>query len=351
MAMKWRIRIAPVLFAALTLLVAASSQPAAAQGCPPGTVKVGEHQETLPDGTTVINSLCQELAPPQPAPAATLKAGEPEFASDAFTPEQCQIAQRRIDAYREQLRQATETARRFNRTLAMDKALREEWENTMTAAVERAKARGQFLWLALPLGKLERVNAAAAAGLEKDGMNLADLLASTADPGRREQIRIARQFVAREKEIVGDLGKTYKQINKAQSLGRNALLVFEDPDESPTSPFGAAGMKLREAGEMLFDLMVERDQWKKLAANSALARHLASGLAVAFNAEAAARAMFDSWYDAFATGLAWEQLNNMNLNEERYLKAVEALREQMTAQAERLHGAEQQFAAECAKHR
>jgi hypothetical protein len=41
---------------------------AGAQGCPAGTVKVGEKQNTLPDGTTVINTICQQSDPPQPAP-------------------------------------------------------------------------------------------------------------------------------------------------------------------------------------------------------------------------------------------------------------------------------------------
>lgn len=40
---------------------------ALAQGCPPGTVKVGETRTNQPDGTTVINSLCQQLGPPAPA--------------------------------------------------------------------------------------------------------------------------------------------------------------------------------------------------------------------------------------------------------------------------------------------
>jgi len=104
-------------------------------------------------------------------------------ASEAWTPEQCRIAQERVTACRAALKQTAEVAERFNKTIAADQALRAEWEKTMRDASERAKNRGQFLWLALPLGKLQRINGAAAEGLEKNGAELADLLAGATDPG------------------------------------------------------------------------------------------------------------------------------------------------------------------------
>ena len=272
-------------------------------------------------------------------------------ASEAWTPEQCRIAQARVTACRAALKQTAEVAERFNKTIAADQALRAEWEKTMSDASERAKNRGQFLWLALPLGKLQRINGVAAEGLEKNGAELADLLAGATDPGKRDQIRIARQFVTREKEIVGNLGKSYENINGALTLGGNAPLMLEDPDESPTSPFQGDAMKLREAGDMLFGLMVERDKWKRIAANAPWAKYLAGGLATAFAAEAAARAMFDSWYDAFAAGLAWEQLANMNLNSARYLEAVKKLGAEMRRRQETLQRAEAEFSAQCPKPR
>jgi len=272
-------------------------------------------------------------------------------ASEAWTPEQCRIAQERVTACRAALQQTVEAAERFNKTIAADQALRAEWEKTMNDASERAKNRGQFLWLALPLGKLQRINGAAAEGLEKNGAELADLLAGATDPGKRDRIRIARQFVTREKEIVGNLGRSYENINSALTLGGNAPLMLEDPDESPTSPFQGDAMKLREAGDMLFGLMVERDQWKRIAANAPWAKYLAGGLATAFAAEAAARAMFDSWYDAFAAGLAWEQLAGMNLNSARYLEAVKKLGAEMRRRQDNLKRAEAEFAAECSKPR
>jgi hypothetical protein len=272
-------------------------------------------------------------------------------ASEAWTPEQCRIAQARVTACRAALKQTAEVAERFNKTIAADQALRAEWEKTMSDASERAKNRGQFLWLALPLGKLQRINGVAAEGLEKNGAELADLLAGATDPGKRDQIRIARQFVTREKEIVGNLGKSYENINGALTLGGNAPLMLEDPDESPTSPFQGDAMKLREAGDMLFGLMVERDKWKRIAANAPWAKYLAGGLATAFAAESAARAMFDSWYDAFAAGLAWEQLANMNLNSARYLEAVKKLGAEMRRRQETLQRAEAEFSAQCPKPR
>lgn len=272
-------------------------------------------------------------------------------ASEAWTPEQCRIAQERVTACRAALKQTAEVAERFNKTLAADQALRAEWEKTMSDASERAKNRGQFLWLALPLGKLQRINGAAAEGLDKNGADLADLLAGATDPAKREQIRIARQFVAREKEVVGKLGKSYENINSALTLGGNAPLMLEDPDASPTSPFQGDGMKLREAGDMLFGLMVERDAWKRVASNAPWAKYLAGGLATAFAAEAAARAMFDSWYDAFAAGLAWEQLAGMNLTSARYLEAVKKLGAEMRRRQDNLRRAEAEFTAECSKPR
>jgi hypothetical protein len=192
--------------------------------------------------------------------ALPLKGSSPEraVASEGWTAVQCQIAQRRVDVYRNALRQTVEVAQRFNRTIAADQALRGEWENTMTVAVERAKNRGQFLWLALPLAELKLLNATAAKGLNKNAADSADLLAGTTDPGTRENIRIFRQFLAREKEVVGKLGNAYKNIEDAKTLSENALLMAEDPEKSPTSPFKGDGMKLREAGEMLFGLIVER---------------------------------------------------------------------------------------------
>jgi hypothetical protein len=57
--------------------------------------------------------------------------------------------------------------------------------------------------------------------------------------------------------------------------------------------------------------------------------------------------MFDSWYDAFDAGLAWEQLYNMNLNSDRYLQAVQKLGVEMRERSDRLNRAEKEFAAEC----
>lgn len=281
------------------------------------------------------------LKPVIPVPSSGLRV--------AWTPQQCEVAQQRVTAYRQSLRQTAEVAQRLSRTIASDQGLRSEWEETMTTAVERAKDRGQFLWLALPLGKLQRINDLASEGLEKNAGDLADLLASTTDPHKRNSIRIARQFNVREKDIVADLGKKYSNIDTALTLGGNAPLMLEDPGESPTSIFQENGMKLRETGEMLFGLIVERDNWKRLAANAPLAKHLAGGLSTVFAAETAARAMFDSWYDAFATGLAWEQINAMNMNAEQYLMAVQKLNVEMRKRGDRLKKAETEFARECSR--
>ena len=49
-------------------------------------------------------------------------------ASEAWTPEQCRIAQERVTACRAALQQTVEAAERFNKTIAADQALRAEWE-------------------------------------------------------------------------------------------------------------------------------------------------------------------------------------------------------------------------------
>jgi hypothetical protein len=64
--MKLTIRAAQFFFAAPTLVLALLAPSARAQECPQGTVKVGENQTTQSDGTTVINTLCQQLAAPAP---------------------------------------------------------------------------------------------------------------------------------------------------------------------------------------------------------------------------------------------------------------------------------------------
>lgn len=291
-------------------------------------------------GETTLKSI-------SPPPAAPMAPKPPTQAPEAWTPQQCDAAQRRLAAYRQSFHQVAEIAQRLSRSIATDQGLRSEWEETMTAAVERAKDRGQFLWLALPLGKLQRINELASKGLEKNAGNLADLLAGTTDTARRNSIRIARQFNAREKNIVDELGKAYGNIDDALTLGGNAPLMFEDPSESPTSILHGDGMKLREAGDMLFNLIVEREKWQRIAANSPWAKYLAGGLGTAFATEAATRAMFDSWYDALATGLAWKQINAMNMNAESYLSAVKKLDVEMRKRSDRLKTAQAEFSKEC----
>jgi hypothetical protein len=217
----------------------------------------------------------------------------------------------------------------------------------MNEAVERAKNRGQFLWLAVPLGRLKSINEAAVKDLDGNAAQLADLLAGTTDPAQRNAIRIARQFNQGERNAVAELGRQYENIGTALTLGGNAPLVFEDADASPTSPLQGDAMKLREAGEMLFDVMVEQDRWKKVAANSPWAKYLAGGLGAAFKTEAAARAMFDSWYDALASALSWKQLTAMNLNADRYLVAVRKLEGEIRRRGERLKGAQAEVEKVC----
>ena len=65
-AIKKEIRFFLQLIIALMLLSNAFTQVAFAQDCPPGTVKVGENRTTRADGTLVIDSLCQQMAPPAP---------------------------------------------------------------------------------------------------------------------------------------------------------------------------------------------------------------------------------------------------------------------------------------------
>jgi hypothetical protein len=55
------------LLLTFSLLAAAFPPLALAQECPEGTVKVGERPTRQPDGTTLIDILCQQLAPPAPA--------------------------------------------------------------------------------------------------------------------------------------------------------------------------------------------------------------------------------------------------------------------------------------------
>lgn len=68
----------PVL-AALIISVTALSQPAEAQGCPDGSTKVGEQQDTLPDGTTEVTSICKPVAAKQTtAPVVRNLAEDPD---------------------------------------------------------------------------------------------------------------------------------------------------------------------------------------------------------------------------------------------------------------------------------
>lgn len=271
----------------------------------------------------------------------------PPMGNSDWTSSQCEFARKRVESYRQSLQQAVEVSKRLSRQIAVDQGLRAEWEGTMNEAVERAKNRGQFLWLAVPLGRLKSINEAAVKDLDGNAAQLADLLAGTTDQAQRNAIRIARQFNQGERNAVAELGKQYENIGTALTLGGNAPLVFEDADASPTSPLQGDAMKLREAGEMLFDVMVEQDRWKKVAANSPWAKYLAGGLGAAFKTEAAARAMFDSWYDALASALSWKQLTAMNLNADRYLVAVRKLEGEIRRRGERLKGAQAEVEKVC----
>lgn len=282
-----------------------------------------------------------------------LKGSSPETvaASSEWTPNHCQAAQRRVAAYQDALRQTVAVAERFSRTIAADQKLREEWENTMSAATERAMNRAPSLLLALPLAVLDRINAKAAAGLEKDGADLANLLASTADPQRRNNIRIARQFVAREKQIVRNLGASYKDFGRLVPMTVNATQLL-NPDDSPTSWFDTPNyMRLRAAAEEYFHLTVDSGVWQSVTGNAQWSKYLASGLSHAFKSEIAARAMVDSLYDAFASGLAWEQLYNMNLNSDRFLEGVQKLKVEMRKRSDRFNTAKMEFDTQCLKPR
>lgn len=267
--------------------------------------------------------------------------------SSNWSSRQCEFARQRVDSYRQSLHQAVEVSKRLSRQIAADQGLRAEWEGTMSDAVERAKNRGQFLWLAIPLGRLKSINEGAIKDLADNAGKLADLLAESVDPEQRNAIRIARQFNQSEKAAVAALGKQYESIGTALSLGGNAPLVFEDADNSPTSLLQGDAMKLREAGEMLFDVIIERDQWKKVASNAPWAKYLAGGLGAAFKTEAAARAMFDSWYDAMASALSWKQLTAMNLNADHYLAAVRKQGGEIRRRGELLKGAEAEVEQAC----
>jgi hypothetical protein len=289
-----------------------------------------------------LNQIKNQYSKVQSNQLASLPSSVPH--PQPWTLEQCKVAQRRVAAYRDALQQTVDVAERFNRSIAADQALRAEWEKKMNAASERAKKRGQFLWLAIPLKELELLNDAAADGLKKNGADLADLLAGTTEPETRNNIRIARQYLAEEKEVVKKLGENYKNIKEAQTLGENALLVFDDPEESTTWPFkGKNSMKWREVIDMANGLFVKR-------AKAPWAKFVTGGLSTVLETEAAARAMFDSWYDAFDAWLAWKQLYNMNLNPDSYLQAVQKLAVEMRKRSDRLNMAEKEFAAKCSKH-
>lgn len=260
---------------------------------------------------------------------------------------QCEFARKRVDSYRQSLHKAVEVSKRLSRQIAADQDLRTEWEETMNDAVERAKNRGQFLWLAVPLGRLKSINEAAVKDLDGNASKLADLLAGSVDPTQRTAIRVARQFNQSEREAVVALDKQYENIGAAITLGGNAPLIFEDGDDSPTSPLHGDTMKLREAGEMLFDVIVEREQWKKVASNAPWAKYIAGGLSAAFKTEAAARAMFDSWYDALASALSWKQLTAMNLNADRYFAAVRKLEGEIRRRGDLLKGAQAEMEKVC----
>ena len=289
-----------------------------------------------------LNQIKNQYSKVQSNQLASLPSSVPH--PQPWTLEQCKVAQRRVAAYRDALQQTVDVAERFNRSIAADQALRAEWEKKMNAASERAKKRGQFLWLAIPLKELELLNDAAADGLKKNGADLADLLAGTTEPETRNNIRIARQYLAEEKEVVKKLGENYKNIKEAQTLGENALLVFDDPEESTTWPFkGKNSMKWREVIDIANGLFVKR-------AKAPWAKFVTGGLSTVLETEAAARAMFDSWYDAFDAWLAWKQLYNMNLNPDSYLQAVQKLAVEMRKRSDRLNMAEKEFAAKCSKH-
>ena len=74
--MKSGIRIALIVIVSVMLFVAGYAKSLLAQGCPPGTVKVGENRTTQPGGTVVVNSLCQQLAFPTPPARTYLPSGD-----------------------------------------------------------------------------------------------------------------------------------------------------------------------------------------------------------------------------------------------------------------------------------
>lgn len=178
----------------------------------------------IADYRTAVESYTQQIQ------LVSLLSSGPPVASDAPsrtgnpTAQELLEAQQRIVALEKDVRMIQGRLRGVTQALLANNAEFETWKKTVDDAVNDTWKKGLDYLLGLPfdLGahKLGNLLENRLKEIEKHSIRSADLLASTADPARRERYRAVRQWLAREKELA--------QYNQKQLKNLGALKTTYD---------------------------------------------------------------------------------------------------------------------------
>lgn len=303
--MGLKIRTALLLLGAIALLAGANSRPAKAQGCPPGTVKIGEQQNTLPDGTTEIVSTCQQRAAGRPAASHAV----PNLAEDPNAARLSAAQLKTVDARIAFLRKEIELLGEANPEWARER----EWvSDDMHEAAAGAAWEGVNL-LSLGLAELTKILSKARFSalqtkalreslqkplryLPEEEARLKGILETTKDPevakaishyldtlhrlGDAQRSKGAADMIARARDAADALSSHF-ELMKGKSpgaadelymssafMGSVAIVFIAEGPEAIAASAGSAGSSVLVGGRALMNYWEERRQMQRLDQNA-----------------------------------------------------------------------------------
>ncbi len=130
---------------------------------------------------------------------------DPSFLKKYSKEQELQQARKKISELEWNVKKIQSHLKVFTKSLLINNSELETWQNTVDDAVNDTWDKGIEYLAGLPFDygtyKLDNILKERLKEIEKQSMRSADLLASTADPAKRERYRAARQWLAREKKL------------------------------------------------------------------------------------------------------------------------------------------------------
>jgi hypothetical protein len=276
-----------------------------------------------------------------PRPVETLAPGGPTPPARIGSQE-CRAAWGAMQAYRRALEEATLVAARLNLAILSEERRRREWEEMMDAAVERAHDRAGMLLFHLPLRLLGFEHRSATGALGRDlawWQREVNLLPGAAGQRISEWLRAVTRISARDAKDFDELLSVLESVGTLRQRTQSptaAAFLNSDIVQRSRAVFDILSTVARQAGaatELLEHHPTLRAAWERYNFIS--------------ETQAYAQAMLDSWFDALSSWEAWNRLNEINLNADRYLEAVRKLQTEMRQRVARLEKAKQIYRERC----